>query len=284
MNLYDFFIEPFTSFLFMKRALVACIALSLGCAPIGVLLVLRRMSLMGDALSHSILPGVALGYMVAGLSLPIMGIGGFAAGLVIAFLATLVSRYTVLKEDASFVGFYLLALSAGAIIISAVGSSVDLLHILFGQILAITPNTLILMAGISTVTIGVLSIIYRPLMIECYDPIYMRSIGAYGAFYHIVFMMLVVLNMIAAFQALGTLMALGMMMMPAVTARFWGREVWSLFIISLGIALLSGLTGLLVSYHYKLPSGPSIILVAGILYLVSILLGTQGSIRSRIFR
>ena len=116
--MYEFFIEPFADFMFMRRALAACFALALGCAPIGVLLVLRRMSLMGDALSHSILPGVAVGYVFAGLSLPIMGIGGFVAGLFVAFIATMVTRYTILKEDASFVGFYLIALSSGAVIVS----------------------------------------------------------------------------------------------------------------------------------------------------------------------
>jgi zinc/manganese transport system permease protein len=279
--MYDFFIAPFESYLFMKRALVACFALSLGCAPIGVLLVLRRMSLMGDALSHSILPGVAIGYMFAGLSLPIMGLGGFIAGLCVAFLATLVSRYTILKEDASFVGFYLIALSAGAIIISVVGSNIDLLHILFGQILGVTNNALYLIAAITTFSLVMLCLIYRPLLIECYDPVYMRSIGANGTFYHILFMMLVVLNMIAAFQALGTLMALGMMMMPAIAARFWGREVWSIFILACLFAFGAGYLGLLCSFYFKVPSGPAIIIVAGIFYIVSLLIGRYGSIRQR---
>ncbi len=281
--MYDFFIEPFADFMFMRRALAASFALALGCAPIGVLLVLRRMSLMGDALSHSILPGVAVGYVFAGLSLPIMGLGGFIAGLFVAFIATLVTRYTILKEDASFVGFYLIALSSGAVIVSIFGSNVDLLHILFGQILGVTTDALYLIGAITTFSLIVLSFIYRPLMIECYDPVYMRSIGASGTFYHIIFMMLVVLNMIAAFQALGTLMALGMMMLPAVAARFWGREVGGIFVIAAMIAFVSGYIGLLLSYHYKIPSGPGIILVAGILYIISLLVGRYGSVRQKVF-
>lgn len=276
--MYDFFIEPFDSFLFMRRAFAACFALSLGCAPMGVLLVLRRMSLMGDALSHSVLPGVAIGYMISGLSLSAMGMGGFIAGLLIAFIATLVSRHTILREDASFVGFYLIALSLGALMISAVGNNVDLLHILFGQILGVTPDSLILISSITSITLITMSVIYRPLIMECYDRSFMRSIKAYGSFYHIIFMMLVVLNMIAAFQALGTLMALGMMMLPAIAARFWGKEVWSLFLITFVLALVSSYIGLLVSYHFKLPSGPSIILVAGIIYMISLLIGNCGSI------
>lgn len=281
--MYEILIEPFLSFLFLKRALVACFALSLGCAPIGVLLVLRRMSLMGDALSHSVMPGVAVGYLVAGLSLPAMGLGGFIAGLTVAFLATLVSRYTILREDASFVGFYLIALASGIVLISLKGNTVDLAHILFGNILAVNQMSLMLVAGITTITLILLAVIYRPLLLECFDPVFMKSIGAQGTRFHLVFMGLVVVNMVAAFQALGILMALGMMMLPAIAARFWAREVWSLFIIATLIALVSGYFGLVVSYQIKeIPSGPAIILVAGGAYIFSLLFGTQGSLKQKI--
>ena len=108
--IYDGLIAPFAEFAFMRRALVASLALSLSAAPLGVFLTLRRMSLMGDALSHAILPGVALGYLVAGLSLSAMAIGGLLAGMLVAGLAGLVSRVTTLKEDASLAAIYLVAL------------------------------------------------------------------------------------------------------------------------------------------------------------------------------
>ena len=180
--MYDYFIEPFTSYIFLKRALIACFALAAGCAPVGVLLILRRMSLMGDALSHSVMPGVAIGYLVAGLSLPAMGFGGFVTGLTVAFLAPLVLRYTQLKEDASFVGFYLIALAIGTVIISLKGNTVDLAHILFGTILSVDASALIVIASITSFTIIVLAIIYRALLLECFDPIFMRSIGQRGTF------------------------------------------------------------------------------------------------------
>ena len=280
--MYEFFIDPFISFLFMRKALVACISLSIGCCPIGVLLVLRRMSLLGDALSHSVLPGVAIGYIVAGMSLPIMGIGGVIAGSLVAFIATIVSRKTILCEDASFIGFYLISLSLGTVLVYKFGSNVDLINILFGQLLAVTSDSLILITSITTFSIIVLSIIYRALVIECFDPIFMRSIGANGALYHIIFMLLVVLNMVSAFQILGTLMSLGIMMLPAVSSRLWGKSVWSMFLISFVIALFASYIGLLLSFHYKLPSGPLIILLAGIVYIFSTLFGKFGSFRKRI--
>ncbi|MBN9343886.1 MAG: metal ABC transporter permease [Holosporales bacterium] len=279
--MYEFFIEPFGTYPFLRRALVACIALSMGCAPVGVLLVLRRMSLMGDALSHSVLPGVALGYLFMGLSLPAMGIGGMFSGLIVALLASFISRKTVLKEDASFVGFYLIALALGAILVSTKGKNIDLMHILFGSILAVDKASLLLIASITTLSLFVMALIFRPLVLECFDPVFMMSIGGRGSLYHLIFMGLVVLNMVSAFQALGTLMALGMMMLPAITARFWAREIWSLYLVAILFAILSGFLGLVFSYHYGWPSGPAIILTAGILYLGTVILGPYGSLRCR---
>lgn len=275
----DFLVTPFESYAFLRRALMACFALSLGCAPIGVFLVLRRMSLMGDALSHSVLPGVAVGYLLAGLSLPVMGCGGFVSGLIVASLAGFVSRKTLLREDASFVGFYLIALALGAVLVSVKGNSVDLIHILFGSILAVNKGSLLLVATISSATLVILALVYRPLILECFDPVFMRSIGARGHYYHMIFMGLVVLNMVAAFQALGTLMALGMMMMPAIAARFWACKIATLCVVAFLFALSTSYVGLVLSYHYSWPSGPSIILVGGVFYLGSLILGRHGSLR-----
>jgi zinc/manganese transport system permease protein len=132
MTLADILIGPFQEFAFMRRALVGCFALALGVAPVGVFLMLRRMSLMGDVMAHAILPGAAIGFLVAGLSLTAMTAGGLAAGLVVALLAGLVSRVTPLREDASFAAFYIVSLAAGVLIVSMRGSSVDLMHICSG--------------------------------------------------------------------------------------------------------------------------------------------------------
>lgn len=277
--MYDFLIDPFIQYTFLKRALVACLGLSLGCAPMGVLIVMRRMSLMGDALSHSALPGVAIGYIIAGLSLPAMSIGGFVAGLLVAVLSGVVSRSTVLKEDATLVGFYLIALAVGVVIVSVNGSQIDLLHILLGSVLAVDQASLLLIASVSTFSLLNLAVIYRPLLLECCDPIFMKSIKGKGSIYHLNFVILVVMNMVAALHAMGTLLALGMMMLPAITARFWVRQVWSLFLVASSVSIISSYVGLILSYHYSLPSGPAIVLVAGVFYIVSLLIGTVGSLK-----
>lgn len=280
-HFYDLFLSPFQDFLFMRHALVACLALALGCGPVGVLLVLRRMSLVGDALSHAVLPGAALGFLISGLSLYAMTLGGIAVGLAVALLAGAVTRLTVLREDASFAALYLISLASGVLLVSLRGSNIDLIHVLFGSILAVDDAALILVAAITTATLLILALIYRPLIVECFDPGFLRSVGGRGAAMHFIFLVLVVLNLVAGFRALGTLMAVGMMMVPAVSARFWARQVWSTALVAVVIAVLSGYTGLLLSFHANLPSGPAIILTAGIYYVVSVVFGVHGSIYGR---
>lgn len=284
MNLYDVAFAPFAEFGFMRRALVGCLALALGCGPIGTILVIRRMSLMGDALSHAVLPGAALGFITAGLSLPAMSLGGVVAGLVVALLSGLVTRLTPLREDASFAAFYLISLALGVLLVSIHGSNVDLLRLLFGSILAVDDAALILIGGIATASLVLLAVVYRPLVVECFDPGFLRAVGGRGGLVHTLFLALVVFNLVAGFQALGTLMAVGLMMLPAAAARFWVRELWSLSAASSALALGSGFLGLLLSYHLDLPSGPAIVLVAGLGYLVSVALGPRDSLRALYIR
>src|SRR5713101_6696918 len=163
LMLYAFLIAPFVEFEFMRRALVGTFALALGAGPVGVFLMLRRMSLMGDAMSHAILPGAAIGFLLSGLSLFAMTAGGLIAGFVIALLTGLVARATELKEDAALATFYLLSLALGVTIVSLKGTNIDLLHVLFGNVLALDDQTLLLIAGNATLTLIVLALIYRPL-------------------------------------------------------------------------------------------------------------------------
>jgi zinc/manganese transport system permease protein len=281
--LYDHLISPFVEFAFMRRALVGALALALGAGPIGVFLMLRRMSLVGDAMAHAILPGAAIGFLLSGLSLFAMTAGGLIAGFVIALGAGFVARATELKEDASLAAFFLISLAVGVTIVSLKGNNVDLLHFLFGTVLALDDPTLLLIAGITTISLVALAIIYRPLVLECVDPLFLRSVSRAGAPVHIAFLALVVMNLVGGFHALGTLLAVGIMMLPAVIARFWARDVTAMILIAALSGAISGYVGLLLSYHTGAPSGPAIILVAGVLYVFSVLFGPVGGLVRQMF-
>jgi zinc/manganese transport system permease protein len=280
--MYDTFIAPFVEFEFMRRALVGAFALALGAGPVGVILMLRRMSLMGDAMAHAILPGAAVAYLLTGLSLIGLTVGGLAAGFVVALLAGLVARTTELKEDASLAAFFLVSLAVGVTIISVRGTNIDLLHILFGNVLALDDPTLLLIAAITTISLAMMALIYRPLVLECVDPGFLRSVSRAGGPAHIAFLALVVLNLVGGFHALGTLLAVGLMMVPAAAARFWARDVTAMILIAVGCGIVSGCAGLLLSFYTAAPAGPAIILVAGALYAGSLLFGPVGGLVMRL--
>lgn len=275
MTLHDLLIQPFLDFGFMRRALVGALALALGSAPMGTLLVLRRMSLMGDATGHALLPGAALGFLIAGPSVAAMSIGSFLAAIGVALGAGIVARSTAQREDASFAAFYLMALALGVMLVSLRGTSVDLMHLLFGTILAVDDSALLLICGVSSLTLAVLALLWRPLIAECVDPGFLRSVGGPGRWVHLAFLMLTVANLVAGFQAMGTLMAVGLMMLPATAARFWAGTVGGLIGVAALIAAFSGFAGLLLSYHAQWPSGPAIVLVAGAVYLLSLCAGSR---------
>jgi zinc/manganese transport system permease protein len=276
--LYDTLIAPFAEHDVMRRALAATFALSFSAAPLGVFLMLRRMSLIGDALSHAILPGVAIGFLLAGMSVLAMAGGGLIAGFLITIGAGLIARATTLKEDASLAAFFLISLALGVTIVSAKGSDEDLVHVLFGSVASIDNHALLLTAGIASVSLIALALIWRPLVLECVDPGFLRSVSRAGGITHIVFLALMVLNLVGGFLVLGTLLAVGIMMLPAFIARFWARDLTAMIAVAIVSAVISGYAGLAVSKHANLPAGPTIILAAGVLYLLSVIAGPVGGL------
>jgi zinc/manganese transport system permease protein len=276
MDLWNHLIGPFAEFAFMRRALVATLALSVSAAPLGVFLTLRRMSLLGDAISHAVLPGVAVAYMLAGLSLTAMAAGGVVAGMLAAGLAGLISRFTTLKEDASLAAIYLVALALGVTLLSRHGTQLDLLHILFGSALGVDDPGLLLVVGVASCSLIALAALYRGLVLETFDPTFMAASGQRSWVWQQAFLMLVVINLVAGFQTLGTLMAVGLMMLPAVSARLWHEHLSAQLVNASVQAALASVAGLLLSYHLDTPSGPTIIGCAGALYALSLLVSPGG--------
>lgn len=277
---FGIFATPFTDDV-ARRALVAIVVLSFGSAPIGVFLMLRRMSLMGDAMSHAILPGVAVAFLLSGMNRVLMTIGGLIAGLVVAVLSGLMTRATEMKEDASLAVFYLVSLALGVILVTSHGSSHELIEILFGDVQQIDAGALYLIAFNTTLTLCVLAVIYRPLVMECVDPLFTRVAGRAGALAHLVFLAFVVVNLVSAYNALGTLLAVGMMILPAGTARFWSRDISRMILVAIASAVVSGYLGLVLSAAAGSPAGPSVVLTAGVIYFLSMVIGPAGGLVRR---
>lgn len=272
-------LDAFITFGFMRRSLVACLALSLSITPLGVFLLLRRMSLIGDALSHAVLPGVATGYLLCGMSLLAMGTGGFIVGLLVALLSGWVSSATSLPEDSSFAGFYLGSLALGVTLVSLRGSGVDLLHLLFGSLLAVDNDALMFIGVIASVTLLALAFGYRALVMEAFDATFLQvRARRTPRLIHALFLGLLVMNLVAGFQILGTLMTVGLMMLPAIAARCWANRLpWMLLLAAL-IGMASAALGLAWSWQQSLPAGPAIVLVAAFAFFFSVLFGAEKGI------
>ncbi|WP_165674596.1 metal ABC transporter permease [Metapseudomonas otitidis] len=265
--------QPFAEFAFLQRALLGGVALACSAGPLGVFLMLRRMSLIGDAISHGVLPGAALAFWFFGLSLPALTFGGLVAGLGMAGLAAWITRRTGLREDASLAAIYPISLAGGVLLLGLAGRRVDLLHLLFGSALAVDGETLRSMLTVAGTSLALLALIYRPLLWDSFDPVSLRGVSRFGAPAYALFLALVVLNLVTGFHAIGALMVVGLMMLPAAAARFWSRRLPVLLLTAAGIGASCVWLGLLLSFHANLPSGPCIVLLAGLAYLISVFVG-----------
>lgn len=272
--------DPFIDFGFMRRAIVACCALSLSITPIGGFLMLKRMSLIGDALSHAILPGVAIGYFYSNISLTLINIGGFISGLIVAILSSLISEKTTLQKDASFSGICLGFLALGIVLMSLQKTSdKNLLDLLFGSILSINIYNIYYIGIISTITLINLAIFYRALITEAFDSDFLKNHSNWSSKYiQIIFLSILVLNLIASFQLTGTLMSIGLMMLPNLSARFWTKNIINMLLLSICIALLCSWIGLLGAFYLDLLAGPTIVLCGSIIFMLSILFGKNQGI------
>jgi zinc/manganese transport system permease protein len=269
----DALYQPFVEFAFMRRALVGGVALALSAGPLGVFLILRRMSLIGDAIAHGILPGAALSFWLFGLSLPALTLGGLSAGLAMAGLAAWITRRTGLREDASLAALYPISLASGVLLLGLAGRKLDLVHLLFGSALAVDGTTLNGMLLVASGSLLGLALIYRALALDSFDPLFLRSVSRFGPLAYGLFLTLVVLNLVIGFQAIGALMVVGLMMLPAAAARFWSRQLPVLLLIAALLGAVCVWLGLLLSYYANLPSGPCIILLAGAAYVFSVIAG-----------
>lgn len=274
----DLFITPFVEFDFMLNALISLLCLCCSSPIVGVFLSLKKMSLSGDAISHSILPGVTISFLFFGLSVTALTLGGVIAGLIVIILSSLFSRASTASSDNILTVFYLFSLSLGVLIMSISGSNLDLLNFLFGNIFAINNETILMLGIITSLTLITIFFISRPLIIEIVDPLFFSSVSKIGGLIDIIFMILVVLNLIASFQAIGTLMGIGIMVIPSISLRFWTNNLFKIIIFSVITAILSSYVALIISFNVNISCSPLIIIILSSFFLLSFIIGKRNGI------
>jgi zinc/manganese transport system permease protein len=270
MTLHEFFIAPF-SYDFMQRGLLSAALLSVSGGLLGCILVLRRLALMGDALSHSLLPGVALAWLLFGPSTTALFVGALLAGLLTALGSALLSRLTRVKEDAAFGSLFIVFFGAGIALVSKLPTRLNLTHFLFGNVLGVSSSDVQLTAAVSAGTALIFAVFYRAILLETFDPVFHRAVGGWGALIHFGFLALTVLNLVSALQTMGIVLALGLFLLPAVSAYLWCDHFFRMLLLSVGFALVCSLAGILLSYHAGLASGAAIVLCLGTVFIGSAL-------------
>jgi zinc/manganese transport system permease protein len=262
----------------LKSAAAGALALALGGAPLGVLLIARRMSLMGDGLSHGLLPGVAIAYLLAGPDPVALTIGALIAAVAVAGAASLFARLRSLPEDASFAVFYLSALAGGILILGGSHDAEAVHHLLLGDSGAFDAPSLILAASAATATLICLALFLRGFLAEGADPTFMRSVGAPGWLLHLLLTMLVAVNLVAGYRAFGALMTIGLMMIPAAAARFWARGYVGQAAVAVVISAAASGAGLVAAQILGREPGPIMVLAAAVLFLGSWVFGVHNGL------
>ena len=268
MSLHDAMLGPF-AYEFMRRALLSAVLLGVSGGLIGCILVLRRLALMGDALSHSLLPGVAAAWYFFGTSTTALFFGGLAAGLLTALGSALLSRMTRVKEDAAFGSLFIVFFGAGVALVSKLPTRINLTDFLFGNVLGVNRGELQLAAAVCVLTVAVFVVFYRSVLLETFDPVFHRATGGRGGLVHMGFLALTVLNLVAAMQTMGVVLALGLFLLPAVSAYLWCDRFLTMLLLSVAIAVVNCAVGILVSFHAGLASGASIVLCLGVIFILS---------------
>ena len=261
----DFF-NHLLSYQFLNRALITSILVGIVCGTVGSIIVLRGLSLMGDAMSHAVLPGVALSFL---FNIP-MFIGALVTGMIASLFIGFITSKSKTKPDAAIGISFTAFLATGVIIISLINSTTDLYHLLFGNLLAITNQSFwtTIIIGMSVLTLIV--VFYRPLMISTFDATFSRMSGLNTTLIHYFVMLLLALVTVASIQTVGIILVVALLITPASTAFLISKQLYSMMIIASLISIISSITGLYFSYIYNVPSGATIVICTFTIYVITL--------------
>lgn len=260
------FVEHLFTYQFLNRALITSIIVGIVCGTVGSLIVLRGLSLMGDAMSHAVLPGVALSFL---FGIP-MFVGALITGMIASIFIGYITSSSKTKPDAAIGISFTAFLASGIIIISLINTTTDLYHILFGNLLAITNSAFLTTIVIGSIVLILIIIFYRPLMISTFDPMFSRMSGLNTTLLHYFVMLLLSLVAVASIQTVGIILVVALLITPASTAFLISKKLYSMMIIASLISVISSIVGLYYSYIYNIPSGATIVLCTFVIYIITL--------------
>ena len=260
------FVEHLFTYQFLNRALITSIIVGIVCGTVGSLIVLRGLSLMGDAMSHAVLPGVALSFL---FGIP-MFVGALITGMIASIFIGYITSSSKTKPDAAIGISFTAFLASGIIIISLINTTTDLYHILFGNLLAITNSAFLTTIVIGSIVLILIIIFYRPLMISTFDPTFSRMSGLNTTLLHYFVMLLLSLVTVASIQTVGIILVVALLITPASTAFLISKKLYSMMIIASLISVISSIVGLYYSYIYNIPSGATIVLCTFVIHIITL--------------
>lgn len=263
--MFSEFIDGLLNFHFLQNALITALVVGIVGGAVGCFIILRGMSLMGDAISHAVLPGVAISF--------ILGINFFIGAIVFGLLASTIITYiksnSIIKSDTAIGITFSSFLALGIILIGIANSSTDLFHILFGNILAVQDLDMWITIAVALLVLTTITIFFRPLLLTSFDPILAKSIGVKVTFYHYLLMVILTLVAVTAMQSVGTILIVALLITPAATAYLYANSPKTMILLSSGFGALASVLGLFIGYSFNIAAGSSIVLTSALLFLIS---------------
>ncbi len=263
----DWLVTPMT-YSFMQRGVLASIIVGVLCAVVGCYVVLRSMAFLGDAMAHAILPGVAIAYLLKGELL----FGALAAAVIVALAIGLLTRQGALKEDTAIGILFAGALALGVALISTIKTyAVDLSHILFGNVLGVSENDLILTGILAIIVLATIGLLFKEFLVISFDPVLAATLRLPTELLRNVLLILLALTIVVSMQTVGVGLVAAMLVTPAATAYLLTRRLAPMMLIAAAIGGFASVAGLYASFYINVASGAAVVLIATIIFLFAFL-------------
>ena len=281
MTLIHDFIENVSTLHYMQNALVTAIVIGIVSGAVGCFIILRGMSLMGDAISHAVLPGVALSFIL-GIN---FFVGAIVFGLFASMIITFIRGNSIIKGDTAIGITFSSFLALGVILIGLARSSTDLFHILFGNILAVQDSDKWITIWVSVAVLIVIILFFKELLITSFDPQMAKAMGMKVIFYHFLLMILLTLVSVTAMQSVGTILIVAMLITPAATAYLYVNSLKSMILLSSTLGAVTSVLGLFLGTSFNVAAGSSIVLTSAVILAISFFISPkQQFFRKRVLR